>query len=325
MSLKKLIKSKFDYDVSDLSAYVDEQREELLTRQVSEARTLQLINIQTGIKGSEKLKLVNTDIEYQTGTCGMTESGDVTFSDRQITVEPIGWMKGFCNEDLVGFWTQMGLRPGAQAQQSELPFQQVLTDFMLRKNAIELDKLIWKGNKSTGTGNLAFINGFNQFLTLGNGCVDLNVSGASAITASNAYDLFFDAYEAMQLANSAVADAEDSVFFCGKETLTKLRRNMIALNFFTFTPDLDPMTQPLFGTTKTVHAVEGLNGTNKIRFGKRSEFVFGTDLSSDYDNFELWYEQKDDKLYIRSKFRAGVQVPFLDQIGVFDLVGSPSI
>jgi hypothetical protein len=52
--------------------------------------------------------------------------------------------------------------------------------------------------------------------------------------------------------------------------------------------------------------------------------VFGTDLESDFDNIELWYDQTADKLYLRSKFRAGVQVPFLDQIGVFDLTNSPS-
>jgi hypothetical protein len=80
----------------------------------------------------------------------------------------------------------------------------------------------------------------------------------------------------------------------------------------------------LFGTTKVVESVPGLDGTNKFFFGKRTDMVFGTDLESDFDNIELWYDQTADKLYLRSKFRAGVQVPFLDQIGVFDLTNSPS-
>jgi len=53
MSLKKMIKDKFDYDVSGLAAYVDEQREQLTVRAVTEAKTLQYITIQEGIKGSE--------------------------------------------------------------------------------------------------------------------------------------------------------------------------------------------------------------------------------------------------------------------------------
>jgi len=39
MSLKKFIKQKFDYDVSGLAAYVDEQREDLITRSVTEAKS----------------------------------------------------------------------------------------------------------------------------------------------------------------------------------------------------------------------------------------------------------------------------------------------
>jgi hypothetical protein len=323
MSIKRTIASKFNYDVSDLSAYVDEQRNELLTRQVTEARTLQLINIQTGIKHAEKLKLVNDSIIYQDGDCGMTPQGDTEFSDRTIAVETLGYMKEFCNKDLEGFWTQLSLRAGTMAEDKELPFQQVLVNYLLSLHAGELDKLIWKGDKTLLGGNLSKMNGFNKLLTLANGCIDIN-GGYSAITASNAYAVFYDAYLAMQAVNSDLAENNDTVFFCGVETLSKLRKNMIDLNFFTFTPNLDPYTQPLFGTTKTVEAVPGLSGTNKIFLAKRSEMVFGTDLTSDFDNFELWYSQDDDLLYMRSKFRAGVQVPFLDQIGVFDPTNSPS-
>lgn len=323
MSLRKFIKSNFNYDVSDLSAYVDEQRNELLTRQVTEARTLQLINIQTGIKHAEKLKLLNDTIIYQDGDCGMTPQGDTEFSDRVITVKTLGFMKEFCNKDLEGFWTQLGLRAGAMAEDKDLPFQQQLVNFILEKHALQLDNLIWKGDENLPSGNLSKMNGFNKLLTLANGCIDIN-GGYSAITSSNAYALFYDAYLAMQAVNASLTEDNDTVFFCGVETLSKLRLNMINLNFFTFTPNLNANTQPLFGTSKIVEAVPGLAGTNKIFIGKRSEMVFGTDLTSDLDNFELWYSQDADKIFMRSKFRAGVQVPFLDQIGVFDPTNSPS-
>lgn len=320
MSLKKFIKSNFSYDVSDLSAYVDEQRNELLTRQVTEARTLQLINIQTGIKHAEKLKLVDDSIIYQDGGCGMTPQGDTVFSDRTITVETLGYMKEFCDKDLAGFWTQLGLRAGAMAEDKELPFQQQLINFILSKHALELDKLIWKGDKNLIGGNLSKMDGFNKLLNVGDGCIDLNTSSATSITSSNAYELFYDAYLAMQASNADLAESTEGKFFCGVETLSKLRKNMIDLNFFSNTPDANALTQPLFGTSKIIEAVPGLNGTSRITFAKTNELVFGTDLSSDFDNFELWYSQDDDKLYMRSKFRAGVQVPFLNQIGVFEPV-----
>ena len=106
MSLKKFISTKFDYDVAGLAAYVDEQREDLITRSVTEARTLEYIAIQEGIKGSEEIKLLDDSIIYQSGDCTMTPEGDTIFTDRAISVETLGYMKRFCQKDLAGFWTQ---------------------------------------------------------------------------------------------------------------------------------------------------------------------------------------------------------------------------
>jgi hypothetical protein len=79
MSLKRTIKEKFDYDVSGLATYVDEQRESLIVRAVTEATTLQYITIQEGIKGSEELKLMDDSIVYQTGDCTMTAERRYSF------------------------------------------------------------------------------------------------------------------------------------------------------------------------------------------------------------------------------------------------------
>ena len=112
MSLKKYIKSTFDFDVSGLGAYVDEQSEEILVKQVTAGRTLEKITIQEGIKGSEEIKLMDDSVVYQAGDCTMTASGDTVFTDRAIAVETLGFMKKFCQKDLAGFWTQLnGNRP----------------------------------------------------------------------------------------------------------------------------------------------------------------------------------------------------------------------
>jgi len=190
MSLKKYIKNSFDYDVSGLSPYTDETREELIVRSVTEAETLTYIAIQQGIKGTEALNLMDDSIVYQTADCTMTPSGDTVFTQRDITVQTIGYMKSFCQKDLAGFWAQIALAPGAMAEDKTLPFEAQIIDYLLKLHARELDKLIWNGNIATGSGNLAFMNGFRQFLTTANGCVNLNTSAYASITASNAYDIF---------------------------------------------------------------------------------------------------------------------------------------
>lgn len=317
MSIKKYVKSNFDYDVVGLSPYVDEQREDLIHRSVTEAQTLQYIAIQQGIKGSEELKLLNDSIVYQTGDCSMSPSGDTIFTDRAISVETIGYLKRFCQKDLAGFWTQLALRPGAMAEDKTLPFEQILINYLLELHAFELEKLIWQGNKATGTGNLAFMNGFNQFLTVANGCVDLNTSGATSIDATNAFDIF---YEAFTNTPSNIAEGQDFICFTGRENFNFLLKNLVDLNLYNYNPtQIATLSELLLpGTNMRVVKVNGLNGTTKIYTGRASHFFFGTDLSSDFESYDLWYSFDDDVIYLRSKFRAGVQVPFLNQVGTYE-------
>lgn len=317
MSIKKYVKSNFDYDVSGLSPYVDDQREDLIHRSVTEAQTLSYIAIQQGIKGTEDLKLLNDSIVYQTGDCSMSPSGDTIFTDRQISVETIGYLKKFCQKDLAGFWTQLALRPGAMAEDKTLPFEQVLINYLLELHAFELEKLIWQGNKLTGSGNLAFMNGFNSFLTVANGCVDLNLTGTSSIDATNAFDIF---YEAFVNTPSNVAEGQDFICFTGRENFNFLLKNLVDLDLFNYNPaQIATMNEILLpGTNMRVVKVNGLNGTTKIYTGRASHFYFGTDLSSDFESYDLWYSFDDDVIYLRSKFRAGVQVPFLNQVGTYE-------
>jgi hypothetical protein len=225
-------------------------------------------------------------------------------------------MKRFCQKDLAGFWTQLALRPGAMAEDQSLPFEAQLTSYLLSLHAIELDKLIWKGNKSSGSGNLAWMNGFIQFVTVANGAVNLNTSSTAAMTASNAYDIFYECFT-----NTPEAVAENAAFVCfaGRESFNFLMKNLVDLNFFHYSPaQIASMTEIIVpGTDMKVVRIPGLNGSDAIFTGKSTEFIFGTDLTSDFDNYEMWYSQDDDVIYIRSKFRAGVQVPFLNQIGVW--------
>ena len=323
MSLKKYIETTFDFDVSGLGAYVDEQSEEILVKQVTAGRTLEKITIQEGIKGSEEIKLMDDSVVYQAGDCTMTASGDTVFTDRAIAVETLGFMKKFCQKDLAGFWTQLNLRAGAMAEDEELPFEAQIVDYLLALHSNELDKLIWRGNKATGTGNLAFMNGFRSFLTTGNGCVDLNTSATASITNTNAYDVF---YEVFENSPEAVAESDDFACFTGRENFNKLIKNLVDLNFFHYSPneiaEMNEVTVP--GTDMVVTKVVGLNTLDNIYTGRASHFVFGTDLTSDFDTFNLWFSKDDDVIYLRSKFRAGVQVPFLDRIGVWNGTSSPN-
>ena len=133
-------------------------------------------------------------------------------------------------------------------------------------------------------------------------------------------------YECFTNTPSNVAEASDLVCFTGRENFNKLMKNLVDSNFFHYSPSaIATMNEVILpGTDMKIVKVNGLNTKDDIYTGRASEFVFGTDLTSDFESFDLWYSQDDDLIYIRSQFRAGVQVPFLNQLGVWHGTSSPS-
>jgi hypothetical protein len=326
--LKTLIKNKFGYDVTDLTAYTDEQQQELVTKQVTEARTLELINIATGIKGTQDIHLFDDSVIYQDASdCGtMTPEGDSVFGKMPITVKEIGYEKAFCNKQLRGFWTQLGLRPGTMAEDEQLPFEQAITNYILQLHSLELDKLVWKGDTDLSTGNLQFINGFKTIFDASSDVIEANVNGVTGITTSNAYDVFYQTF--LKASDDMGGVAEDPMFtiFTDRGNFNKLVKNMVDKNYYHYNPDnlKSPNSIELVGTGITVEVAPGLVGTGGIYGGKRSALTFGTDLSSDTSQFKLWYSEDDDKLKMRSKFSAGVATPYYNEIVKFTLDGSAS-
>jgi hypothetical protein len=323
MSFQEAKKFAFGYDVAALAEYINEQSTEILTKDVLAARTISLVNVQAGIKHKEKLKKVDIDVIYQDGTnCEITPSGEVVFTDREIEVSPIAILMKFCNNELRDTWAQLLLAAGSNAETQEMPAEAIIVNHFLKKHNDELEKLIWKGDKSLSSGNLQFADGFLKlFLANVGQLINLNPTGATTFTSSNAFDLTYAAFEAMP---EEVLDNGAKIFM-GRNFFTKLAKNLVDLNYFkNYTPDdiasLNSFVLP--GTDLVVEKVPGLNNVNEFYIAKPSELTVGTDLENDFESIDLWYEKKDDSIYFRVKFKVGTQVPFLNQIGRFALATS---
>ena len=316
--MKKL--QNFDFNVAGLTAYVDEQQLELRAKQVLEGRSISLMAVQDGVKGSQRLHLMDDTITWQDGTsCVVSASGDTTLTEKTITTTDIAIMKSYCNKDLVGKWAQILLQPGAQAELMQLPFEEQLVNYILEKNSYEIDRAIWQSD-TTGSGNLAFFDGFVKTLNADGSVIEANTTGVASITTSNAYDVVLSVARKLP---EAVIESGDAAIFCGRKTFDKVKDNLFDLNLFHVPVSNDNvMSLTVPGTGITLHSVPGLNGTDYIYAGKRSEFIVGTDIEGDFSSIEVWYEKKDDSIYIRNRFRLGVQYPFSDQIVKFTLAAS---
>ena len=88
------------FDVSSLTNYVNEQSTDLISRLYFEKTSSDYFTLQSGVKKTDALHLLAVTAFPQDGSgCSPSASGDVTFSDRNLTVGQITYFSGFCMKD----------------------------------------------------------------------------------------------------------------------------------------------------------------------------------------------------------------------------------
>lgn len=327
--MKIKISQKFDWDTSGLSAYIDENADDLATRLVEQARSVRLMKTLQGIKGTQQLNDIDTDVTWQDGSsCGFNPTGNAAYGKKNITAKNIKVELEFCNSDLSGFWPQKKLVPGASAELEQMPFEQVIMDNVLKKNAYEVDKAVWLGDTTSLDTTLKRIDGLIKQLKADGDTKALNTGGLTSLTNANALAAFQNAFDSIE---SKVASDERFAFMAGYETIRKLARNIGDNDFKHYkVEELVEGRRQLVaieipGTMAKVYLAPGLNGTSYFAsglFGADGEFVVGTDQESDWTSIQSDYDARLESLWLRLKFRLGTTYRFGENTGLFELAAS---
>jgi hypothetical protein len=318
-------KLKFGYDLTAINEFVNEERfPELLTKSLFSGRTATLIPRQTGIKYKDVLNLMDTEVRVIDGApCELTATGSTSFSQVEIEVGKIAIFEKFCARDLEDFWTRVGLPAGSYYD--TLAFEQEWEAYQRGKVAEEVEKMLWQSDKSTGTGNFQWFDGFNTQIDAATGVINGNPTSIAAgvgITTGNVIGIFNGM---VNLLPDALAGQGDIKFFCGWDTFRKLLQAYFTLNNFHYgdaaagSPyQTGEIVIPTFGLT--VVALHGLTGTNRIHLMRESNARIGTDLEGDFEQYEIFYDQTADLVYYRLRAKLGTQVVFGNEIVTFKLV-----
>jgi hypothetical protein len=289
------------YVVTSLPEYVEQRREELIAKSVMGAKTLDYINLQTGVKGPTALNLIDFDITLQDDACGWNEAGTSTLTQRIIDAKPFRVNMAVCDKSLYGTWAQYQVKVAAGKVASDLPFEQDFVNGVLNGIQERVEELIWQGDKSNA-------GEFDGFLTI--------LGNATAATGTTKMALVSEAYAALPC---EVAGKSDVVIFVSCATFRAWMQELVAANLYHYNPGNEgAMEYMLPGTNVRVIAVPGM-ADDKAVAGRLSNFFYGTDLESDMETFDLWYSKDNREFRIDVSFIAGVQIAYPSEVAFYTL------
>jgi len=319
---------KFGWDDSALADRTNDETTDILRKQVFTGSTLDLVNIQEGVKYKELVKQFDVDVTWQDGSsCGFNASGDAVLTDREIQVYPVKLNLEFCNLDLLDTWGNLLLAQGSINELEDMPLEEILIAHLNEKNSKALNTAVWQGNISAGTGNNAFFDGFELlFNTESANMIDINTNGATVFDSTTAYDIMYDAYIDYQSDDTGLAVLENSgaVAMLTRAQYGALIKNISDENNFHFdamrAQEDGSFTLP--NTDLVVRRFGERADNTKFYIGRPEDMIVGTDLRSDFDNVAVWYDETDEVIRVKIRFKAGVQVTFPSQFGYFELAAS---
>lgn len=301
---------KFGYDLGSLALYTEEQVLPLVWKSFYAARTSNLVRIQSGIKYKEVINIMANEIIIQDGTsCGFNPTGDTSFSQREIQVGKLKVDMSWCVQDLENYWMQTQLTPGSMY--NGIPFEQAFSEYMASQIGENNETKLWQAD--TGAGDL-----YDGFITIIDGAgtaINGNTSGETSITTSNVISILDNMIAALP---AALKSKPDLAFFVGWDVFEKaISALRTANNFFYNGVDANPyktgdLTYPGYGIT--IHAVHGLDNTNRIFLGRTGNFVIGTDMENDQDQFLFWLRDDKETIGFKVRWKLGTQVAFPNEI-----------
>jgi len=289
-------------DVTALNDFNNEVAGELVAKMVYGGSTMEYITIREGVKFQEPINLMEVDLQIQSGTCVSTPSGSLDFSQRNITVCPRTSFDGICLKDMDR--TYLGISALERGSYNETfalatNYSELLVNQFQKAN----DSFLWtqeSGSLDCSSDGLKSI---------------ISGSTAGVVTAGTGDATLANLEVMLAALSDDVADRDDLTFFMSVSKFRSLISNIRTQNNFYFDPvsvqnrgGILEIGMP-FQNAKIV-GTTGLNGSSRIVLGPAKQIVAGTDLMSDFSEFQLWYDINSDQLKHRISTKLGVNVAY---------------
>lgn len=295
-------KYDFSFNVSGLGEYINETPE-LISKVVYGSQTLQLPGLQViaGQKHDFKLTRVDNEVYFKALGCGWDASGSTSFDQVTINIEPIMLQEELCPTDFdqkyLGQLSSKGSSP------ETFPFEQFIIESKTNKMTDEIDVMAWQGNKTSGSGNMALVDGFIAKLQDSTDAV--YVADASGVTTAS--NVLAKVNAMVDGVDDRVYDKEDLTLFMSVKEFKILVQAQVADNSFNYNIGINGQTleTTVVGSNIKVKALHGLRGLSTWILTPISNMVFGTDLLDETDYVDSWYEKRGRQVLVEAAMKLG--------------------
>lgn len=322
--IDEIKKEIFSLDVSGYSDFVD-RKEEIIADIFASTPTLGDLVPQVGAKAGTtvELNILESETILQNGQCVTDFSGSTTLYPREAKIARITNRKNMCIDKLDAK-LPMIMKPGARNE--ELPFAEQYINLEVANTANLLEKQVWQGDATGSTVNL---NNFDGYLKISLGeTADLAYYNTfSSFTGTTAIDVMDEALanrsEKMWDDNDVVAYVSQPFFYA----LTKAIRSVEGINptgAYNDSGHEEQVSKNAIyypGTSVVVKATQGLNGNNSVFITTQGNLRYLTDLESDKENVDLFFDKYHKELVSDLVFGMAVQYEFADRVILLEYNG----
>ena len=303
--------------VTNLPAYVEQNRDLIIKNFALVGRdTRSRIGLRTGVKSGVKIPYLDFGLVLQDGAgCGFNPMDEAALAQISIVVDPLKHDGEICPETLLGKYAEYLVR--IRATENELPYEQYLMDAMTREVNKVIEKLIWQGDKVSGTGNMALSDGFLVKLA-----ADADVIPENIASGATAYEGLLQVYASMP----DEALERGGIIFVSPAIYRAFLMDMVKLNYYHYAGPqaAAPDEFILPGTDVRVAKTPGLAGALNVVATFGDNLVYATDVEGDETAVDLWWSADNRVFRYQVKWTQGVGYFFPDQIVLGTFAATPS-
>lgn len=299
-----------DFNVAALSGYIEQNKFQLIGRTVLNTKLSENMTLKPGLQGEKvRITLMNDDFNAQAASCGWGATGSTLLTAVDMSLYHAEVAREYCPTTLRDTWLSEKLRAGSAAGNEQLPEEEVFAEYFVKNLQKWNEGFIIKGAGSINgiQAQLVAAEGGSYEPVLGDDYKWVPGEGSTASGTINALDGAMAMFAAMPF---EIALADDQVLVVNPSDYKALVAAMVGANLFHYTGDVSEVIIP--GTKIKVIPTSGItqetDGKNFRFLTTTSNLILGTDLVSDFDQFDVWYSKDNQVVRALMKWTIGVAV-----------------